>query len=102
MGRVLYFSYWKETIVEILSNVDSVMQFRQLTIKEISKRTYFMESDILTILKEMNLLKYYRGIHSLTDEHGKISKILFTYHKRKADKLEALVAQGKPLPVKFC
>ena len=43
MGRVLYYSYWKETIVEMLSNVDSVMQFRQLTIKEISKRTFFIE-----------------------------------------------------------
>ena len=41
---------------------------RQLTISEISKRTFIAEHDVLMILKEVNLLKYYRGIHSLVDE----------------------------------
>ena len=60
-----------------------------------------MEQDIQTILKELDLLKFYKGHYSLTDIPGKISKELFNYHKKKAEKLEALIAAGKPLPAKF-
>ena len=101
MGRVLYYSYWKEAIFELLDNVDQEIHQRQLTMKEISKRTFIAEPDILMILKEMNLLKYYRGMHSLIDEQHKIQKVLYTYYKRKADKIESLVKADKPLPVKF-
>ena len=53
------------------------------------------------ILKEMNLLKYYRGMHSLIDEQSKIQRVLYNYHKRKADKIESLIKAEKPLPVRF-
>ena len=72
-----------------------------MTIKEISKKTFISESDVLIILKEMNLLKYYRGIHSLADEPGRIQKTLKTYYLRKVEKQEALLKQYKPLPLKF-
>ena len=91
MGRVLYFSYWKETIFEMLQNAMNEIQQRQLTIKEISKRTYIAEHDVLMILKEVNLLKYYRGIHSLVDEPQRIQRTLKAYHSRQTDKLALLL-----------
>ena len=67
------------------------IQQRQLTIKEISKRTYIAEHDVLMILKEVNLLKYYRGILSLVDEPQRIQRTLKAYHSRQTDKLALLL-----------
>ena len=91
MGRVLYCSYWKETIFEMLQNAMAEISQRQLTISEISKRTFIAEHDVLMILKEVNLLKYYRGIHSLVDEPQRIQRTLKQYHTRQTDKLAGLL-----------
>jgi len=37
------------------------------SIKDISIKTMFAEQDVLTTLKDLNLVKYYKGQHNLQD-----------------------------------
>ena len=37
------------------------------SIKDISIKTMFAEQDVLTALKDLNLVKYYKGQHNLHD-----------------------------------
>jgi len=37
------------------------------TIKDISLKTMIAEQDVLTALKDLNLVKYYKGQHNLQD-----------------------------------
>ena len=69
-GRILYLSYWKQTIFKLLSQTYSPKSFSELKkilagslnpVRDLSKETFITEIDVATTLKHLGLLKYYKG-----------------------------------------
>ncbi|XP_016982135.1 histone acetyltransferase KAT8 [Drosophila rhopaloa] len=60
IGRLCYRSFWGYTILDLLRNCSST---EQITIKEISKSTGFLQEDILYTLKAIKMIKYFEDHH---------------------------------------
>ena len=60
LGRVSYHSYWTRVILTYLKGVES-----SVSIKEVSDATCVRTDDIIVILQELSLIRYYKGQHIL-------------------------------------
>ncbi|CAG0881957.1 unnamed protein product [Cyprideis torosa] len=60
LGSVSYRSYWTYSILNILKNFRGTM-----SIKDLSKLTGIAQSDIICTLQSMNMVKYYKGEHTV-------------------------------------
>jgi len=60
LGRVSYRSYWSKHILEAMRGHKSM---NGLTIRDLSMKTMFRESDVTSALQSLNLLKYWKGQH---------------------------------------
>jgi histone acetyltransferase MYST1 len=60
LGRVSYHSYWTRVILTYLKGAET-----SVSIKEISDATCVRTDDIIVILQELSLIRYYKGQHIL-------------------------------------
>lgn len=76
LGKLSYRSYWSWVLLEILRD------FRggTLSIKELSQMTSITQTDIISTLQSMNMVKYWKGQHvicvtpKLVEEHFRASQ----------------------------
>ncbi|XP_064403731.1 histone acetyltransferase KAT5-like [Halichondria panicea] len=62
LGLLSYRSYWSQTILEILLNLDGQDDNPpSMTINEISEKTSIRKEDVVSTLQNMNLVQYYKG-----------------------------------------
>lgn len=68
LGLLSYRSYWAETIIEILINLQPAEGFErpQITINEISELTSIKKEDVVLSLHLTQLIKYYKGQYIIT------------------------------------
>jgi len=74
-GRILYLSYWKQTLIKKLQEIYTtagtkskamVELKKQLCgslnpVRDLSRETFITEVDVATTLKDLRLMKYYKG-----------------------------------------
>ena len=60
LGRVSYRSYWSKHILEAMRGHKNM---NGLTVRDLSMKTMFRESDVTSALQSLNLLKYWKGQH---------------------------------------
>ena len=63
LGRVSYRSYWSKHILEAMRGHKNM---NGLTIRELSAKTMFRESDVTSALQSLNMLKYWKGQHIIS------------------------------------
>ncbi|KAK3917416.1 Histone acetyltransferase KAT8 [Frankliniella fusca] len=74
LGKLSYRSYWSWVLLEILRDFRGT-----LSIKDLSEMTSFAQTDIISTLQSMNMVKYWKGQHvicvtpKLVEEHIKSS-----------------------------
>merc|ERR1739844_365080 len=70
LGKLSYRSYWSWVLLEILRNFRGT-----LSIKDLSAMTSITQTDIISTLQSLNLVKYWKGQHvicvtpKLIEEH---------------------------------
>jgi len=75
LGKLSYRSYWSWVLLEILRDFRGV-----LSIKDLSNMTSITQTDIISTLQALNMVKYWKGQHvicvtpKLVDEHLKTSQ----------------------------
>ncbi|CAG9857220.1 unnamed protein product [Phyllotreta striolata] len=75
LGKLSYRSYWSWVLLEILRDFRGT-----LSIKDLSQMTSISQTDIISTLQSMNMVKYWKGQHvicvtpKLVDEHIKSSQ----------------------------
>ncbi|GLG96521.1 Males-absent on the first protein [Gryllus bimaculatus] len=75
LGKLSYRSYWSWVLLEILRDFRGT-----LSIKDLSEMTSITQTDIISTLQSMNMVKYWKGQHvicvtpKLVDEHIKSSQ----------------------------
>nr|CAI5826202.1 unnamed protein product [Callosobruchus analis] len=75
LGKLSYRSYWSWVLLEILRDFRGT-----LSIKDLSQMTSITQTDIISTLQSMNMVKYWKGQHvicvtpKLVDEHIKSSQ----------------------------
>lgn len=75
LGKLSYRSYWSWVLLEILRDFRGT-----LSIKELSEMTSITQTDIISTLQSMNMVKYWKGQHvicvtpKLVEEHIKSSQ----------------------------
>ena len=67
MGKLSYFSFWTEVLLEQIKK-----QGKEIQVKNLSTVTCMKEEDILATLQNMNMVKYVRGEYVISTN----SKIL--------------------------
>ncbi|KAJ2704050.1 Histone acetyltransferase [Coemansia sp. IMI 203386] len=60
LGLLSYRTYWAEIIVELLMSVDG-----EISVEELSQRTYFTTQDIMHALFNLDAIRYYHGQHCI-------------------------------------
>lgn len=63
LGLLSYRSYWAESILKIL--IPQISSSSQISIQELSSRTSITCEDILHTLQALDLLKYFKGQHTI-------------------------------------
>ncbi|XP_016428037.1 histone acetyltransferase KAT5-like isoform X2 [Sinocyclocheilus rhinocerous] len=82
LGLLSYRSYWTQTILEILMNLEPEDGERpQITINEISEITSVKKEDVISTLQYLNLINYYKGQYILT-----LSEDIVEGHERAMQK----------------
>merc|ERR1711983_98338 len=72
LGKLSYRSYWSWVLLEILKDFRGT-----LSIKDLSSMTSITQTDIISTLQSLNLVKYWKGQHvicvtpKLVEEHLK-------------------------------
>lgn len=72
LGKLSYRSYWSWVLLEILRDFRGT-----LSIKDLSQMTSITQSDIISTLQSLNMVKYWKGQHvicvtpKLVEEHLK-------------------------------
>lgn len=61
LGYVSYFSWWTAQIIDVLEK----NQGQNLSISDISQKTYIKPLDVLEVLEKLNILRYSGGTHEL-------------------------------------
>jgi len=61
LGYASYFSWWTAEIIDVLLE----NQGQQLSINDISQKTYIKPVDVLEVLEKLNILRYSQGSHVL-------------------------------------
>ncbi|KAG8338065.1 K(lysine) acetyltransferase [Homalodisca vitripennis] len=75
LGKLSYRSYWSWVLLEILRDFRGI-----LSIKDLSEMTSITQTDIISTLQSMNMVKYWKGQHvicvtpKLVDEHIRSSQ----------------------------
>lgn len=75
LGKLSYRSYWSWVLLEILRDFRGT-----LSIKDLSQMTSITQTDIISTLQSMNMVKYWKGQHvicvtpKLVDEHIRSSQ----------------------------
>ncbi|XP_046849047.1 histone acetyltransferase KAT5-like isoform X2 [Xenia sp. Carnegie-2017] len=78
LGLLSYRSYWSQTILEILINLQSDEGNQpSITINDICERTSIRKEDVVSTLQHLGLIQYYKGQYILT-----FTKEVVEGHKR--------------------
>lgn len=92
LGKLSYRSYWSWVLLEILRDVRGA-----LSIKDLSQMTSITQSDIVTTLQSLNMVKYWKGQHvicvtpKLVEEHLKSAQ-----YKRPRLEVDTLCLRWTP------
>ena len=78
LGKISYKSYWIENILKLLSNY-----YGEISIEQISKQTSFTKSDIISSLKEVNMLNNYKGQYVVKYREQSVKTYLSQFKKRE-------------------
>ena len=86
MGRILYHSYWKRKILEVFNYEMLAARCKNKrknveSIKEISQLTTIVEQDILTALKTLGLVFWYKKDWSLVEDRSVINRTVRQQYK---------------------
>ncbi|XP_014239741.1 histone acetyltransferase Tip60 isoform X2 [Cimex lectularius] len=85
LGLLSYRSYWSQTILEILVNLKPNADNKrpQITIVEISELTSIKKDDVISTLRNLNLINYYNGQYIITLNKETIDHHMKAMEKRK-------------------
>ncbi|KAK3093697.1 hypothetical protein FSP39_019007 [Pinctada imbricata] len=85
LGLLSYRSYWSQTILEILNNLEPSEGSEQplITINEISELTSIKKEDVISTLQHLNLINYYKGQYIITLSHEQLKSHEKSMEKRK-------------------
>lgn len=86
LGLLSYRSYWKETILNILTNLKpgENNEKPQITIQDLSEQTSIKKDDIIsTLVNNLNLIQYYKGQYIITLTKDILKQQQRIYEKRK-------------------
>ena len=61
LGYASYFSWWTGEIVKVLET----HQGQNLSINDLSQKTYIRQADVQEVIEKLNILRYYQGNHIL-------------------------------------
>lgn len=92
MGRTLYMAFWKRSILKIFFTEMVRARSRKKivdkveTIREISKRTFIDEQDVLVTLLDLGLVQYYRKCYILRDRAILNRCVKTHYREARADR----------------
>lgn len=82
LGLLSYRSYWSQTILEILINLETDDGNQpSITINEICERTSIRKEDVVSTLQHLGLIQYYKGQYILS-----FTKDIVEGHKRAMEK----------------
>ena len=79
LGAISYKTYWIENILELIGS-----HFGEITIPRISELTSFAKEDIISVLKEVNMLNTYKGVSVIKYRPQSIRKYLEQFKQRQA------------------
>lgn len=81
LGKLSYRSYWSWVLLECLKNYRQAPQsLQQLSVRELSAITSITQTDIISTLQSLNMVKYWKGQHvicvtpKIVEEHLKSSQ----------------------------
>ncbi|CDW56663.1 histone acetyltransferase KAT5 [Trichuris trichiura] len=71
LGMLSYRSYWKQTILEVLVNLEKESEDHpQISVMDICNKTSIKKEDVLATLQLLNVIQYYKSQHILViDKH---------------------------------
>jgi histone acetyltransferase MYST1 len=81
LGRVSYRSYWSKRILEVMRGHKNM---NGLTVRDLSLKTMFRESDVTSALQSLNLLKYWKGQHIVSATPKIVETHLLSFSKTTA------------------
>ncbi|KAG9510639.1 Histone acetyltransferase KAT8, partial [Fragariocoptes setiger] len=76
LGKLSYRSYWSWTILEVLRDI----RLNMLSVRELSTMTCIAQTDIISTLQSLNMVKYWKGQHvicvtpKIVDSHLKTAQ----------------------------
>ena len=81
LGKLSYRSYWSWVLLECLRGYrQAPASLQQLSVRELSSLTSITQSDIISTLQSLNMVKYWKGQHVIcvtpktVEEHLKSSQ----------------------------
>lgn len=81
LGKLSYRSYWSWVLLECLRNYRQAPQsLQQLSVRDLSALTSITQTDIISTLQSLNMVKYWKGQHvicvtpKIVEEHLKSSQ----------------------------
>ncbi|KFD54910.1 hypothetical protein M513_04092 [Trichuris suis] len=83
LGLLSYRSYWKQTILEILVNLEKESEEPpQISVMDICNKTSIKKEDVLATLQLLNVIQYYKSQHILVIDKDMIESVEYRSTKK--------------------